>query len=222
MEQLKNDELIDLVAAEMYLMIQAERNDTELARLENLVAENQKAINNLMQVLMQGKIADTVIAQIDKLETENKELKACIEYERAMQTDYGYGDIRKWLLHFRDLDYTEIKNRKYLIDSLVYKVILYDDKMKVIMHLKGGQHKGELLLSLIFPDYPDGDAPPRKRKRNRKRSFYFSRWFDTEHYGGDKRIRTDDLLNAILANVFSECCAYGAKFNTFLWKCQTF
>ncbi len=39
---------IDLVAAETYLLIQSEQNDTEIKRLENLVAENQKAINNLM------------------------------------------------------------------------------------------------------------------------------------------------------------------------------
>ena len=34
-------------------------------------------------------------------------------------------------------------------------MILYDDKMKVLFHLKGGQ-QGELLLNLLFPDYPDG------------------------------------------------------------------
>lgn len=36
-------------------------------------------------------------------------------------------------------------------------MILYDDKMKVLFHLKGGQ-QGELLLNLIFPDYPDGNG----------------------------------------------------------------
>ncbi|GHV03084.1 hypothetical protein FACS1894211_15530 [Clostridia bacterium] len=51
---------------------------------------------------------------------------------------------------------TKIKNRRDLIDTLIYKVILYDDKMKILFNLKGGQ-KGELLLNLIFPDYPDGD-----------------------------------------------------------------
>ena len=54
------DEFIDLVAAETYLLIQAEQNDTEIKRLESLVAENQKAINHLIQALMLGKIADTV------------------------------------------------------------------------------------------------------------------------------------------------------------------
>ncbi len=29
--------------------------------------------------------------------------------------------------------------------------------MKVLFHLKGGQ-QGELLLNLIFPDYPDGNG----------------------------------------------------------------
>lgn len=35
--------------------------------------------------------------------------------------------------------------------------MLYGDKMKVLFHLKGGQ-KEELLLNLIFPDYPDGNS----------------------------------------------------------------
>ena len=149
------DEFIDLVAAETYLLIQSEQNDTEIKRLENLVAENQKAINNLMQALMLGKIADTILSQIEKLENENKELQDTIATEKAMQINYSYADIRKWLLHFRTLDYSKTKNRKGLIDTFIYRVILYDDKMKVLFHLKGGQ-QGELLLNLIFPDYPDG------------------------------------------------------------------
>ena len=149
------DEFIDMVAAETYLLIQAEQNDTEIKRLENLIAENQKAINNLMQALMLGKIADTILSQIEKLENENKELNDTIATEKAMQINYSYADIRKWLSHFRTLDYSKTKNRKDLIDTFIYRVILYDDKMKVLFHLKGGQ-QGELLLNLIFPDYPDG------------------------------------------------------------------
>ena len=80
-----------------------------------------------------------------------------IESEKALQVNYTYADIRKWLLHFRTLDYSKTKNRKDLIDTFIYRVLLYDDKMKVIFHLKSGQ-KDELLLNLIFPDYPDGNG----------------------------------------------------------------
>ena len=154
--QLLTDEFIDLLAAETYLLIQAERNNSEIRRLEGLVADNQKAINNLLQALMLGRIADTLLAQIERLENENKELTALIASEKALQMDYSYDDIRKWLLRFRTLDYSKTKHRKDLIDALVYKIILYDKKVKVLFHLKGGQQKGELLLNLIFPDYPDG------------------------------------------------------------------
>ncbi|GHV03017.1 recombinase RecD [Clostridia bacterium] len=153
---LLTDGFVDLIAAETYLLIQAENNDVEIKRLESLVSGNQKAINNLMQALMLGRITDTIMAQIEKLENTNKELKDTIACERALRIEYSYNDIRKWLLHFRTLDYSKIKNRRDLIDTLIYKVILYDDKMKILFNLKGGQ-KGELLLNLIFPDYPDGD-----------------------------------------------------------------
>ncbi len=151
------DEFIDMVAAETYLLIQAERNDSEIKRIEGVIADNQSAINNLMQALMRGKIADTLLAQIEKLERENAELNATIESEKALQIDYTYDDIRKWLQHFRTLDYTKTKNRKALIDTFIYRVVLYDDKMKVLFNLKSGQ-KNELLLNLIFPDYPNGNG----------------------------------------------------------------
>ncbi len=74
-----------------------------------------------------------------------------------MQINYTYDDIRKWLKHFRVLDYSKTKNRKALIDTLIYRVVLYDDKMKVLFNLKSEQ-KNELLLNSIFPDYPDGNG----------------------------------------------------------------
>ncbi len=74
-----------------------------------------------------------------------------------MQINYHYDDIRKWLQHFRTLDYTKTKNRKALIDTFIYRVVLYDDKMKVLFNLKSGQ-KNELLMNLIFPDYPKGSG----------------------------------------------------------------
>ena len=49
------------------------------------------------------------------------------------------------------------KHRKELINIFIYRIVLYDDKMKVLFNLKGGQ-KNELLLNLIFPDYPDGNG----------------------------------------------------------------
>lgn len=71
-----------------------------------------------MQALMRGKIADPLLAQIEKLENENAELNATIESEKALQINKTYIDIRKWLEHFRMLDYTKTKNRKVLIDHL--------------------------------------------------------------------------------------------------------
>ncbi len=99
---------------------------------------------------MRGNIADTLLAQIDKLEKENAELNATIESEKALRINYTFDDIRKWLEHFRTLDYTKTKNRKALIDTFIYRVVLYDYKMKVLFNLKSGQ-KNELLLNLIFP-----------------------------------------------------------------------
>ncbi len=54
------------------------------------------------------------------------------------------------LQHFCTLDYSKTKNRKDLIDTFIYKVLLFDDKMKVLFHLKSEQ-QNELLLNLIFP-----------------------------------------------------------------------
>ena len=90
-----------------------------------------------------------------------------IESEKALQINYTYDDIRKWLDHFRALDYSKTKNRKALIDTFIYRVVLYDDKMKVLFNLKSGQ-KNELLLNLIFPDYPDGSDEENEKSAKEK------------------------------------------------------
>lgn len=153
--ELLTEEFIDMIAAETYLLIQAEMNDSEIERLGGLIAENQTAINNLMKVLMLGKVTDVILAQIEQLENANKELRATIESEKALQIHYSYNDVKNWLLHFAMLDYSKTKNRRDVIDTFIYKVILYEDKMKIVFHLKGGQQDGELLLNIIFPNYPD-------------------------------------------------------------------
>ena len=33
---------------------------------------------------------------------------------------------------------------------------MYEDKVKIICNLKAGQNKKELLLNLLFPDFPNG------------------------------------------------------------------
>ena len=42
---------------------------------------------------MLGKIADTILSQIEKLENENKELQDTIANEKAMQTNYSFTPI---------------------------------------------------------------------------------------------------------------------------------
>ena len=73
--------------------------------------------------------------------------------------------------------------------------MLYDDKIKALFHLKNGQ-KGELILNLIFPDYPDGnngeDGNEDKEKRNRKCDFFFG-VFVCPFYGAGGRGRTDTV-----------------------------
>ena len=161
------DEFIDTVAAETYTLIQAARNDSEIKRLESIIAENQKSIDNLMQALMHGKATDIILSQVERLENENKELSDTVAMEKAMQMKYTYSDIRQWLLHFRTLDYTKTKHRKELINIFIYRILLYDDKMKVLFHLKGGQ-KEELILNLIFPDYPDGSDEENEKSAKEK------------------------------------------------------
>ena len=116
---------------------------------------------------MHGKATDIILSQVERLENENKELADTVAMEKAMQMKYSYSDIRKWLLHFRTLDYTKTKHRKELINIFIYRIVLYDDKMKVLFHLKGGQ-KEELLLNLIFPDYPDGNEGETEKSAKEK------------------------------------------------------
>ena len=68
----------------LYCSFKAELNDTEVTRLDGIIAENQTAINNLMKVLMLGKVTDVILAQIEQLENANKNWKQPLKENRAI------------------------------------------------------------------------------------------------------------------------------------------
>ena len=116
-----------------------------------------------MQALMLGKATTSILEQIEKLEQENKELNGLIVFEKSLQVNHGYAELCAFLSSFRYLDYSLMANRRHLIDTLIYKVILYEDKVKIIFHLKSGQHKGEVLLAMLFPEH-DGENPENEKE----------------------------------------------------------
>lgn len=93
------------------------------------------------------------------------------------------------------------------IAIFIYWVLLYDDKMKVLFHLKGGQ-KNELLLNLIFPDYPDKRGrKQRKRKRNRFIGFSFGRVCVYVPFGGQKPYKSEPTIT-----IFGQMVLFCRKF----------
>ena len=89
--------------------------------------------------------------------------------------------------------------------------------MKVLFHLKGGQ-QGELLLNLIFPDYPDGHGDDgenaKKMPENEK---------ETDKAVSNSDINAECAYTSRLALIdrnatFSIAVSLSTQFHTILWK----
>lgn len=89
---------------------------------------------------------------------------------------------RKRLSHFRTLDYSKTKNRKRPDSPFIHKVILYDDKMKVLFNLKGG-HRMNCSYICFSPIIPTDTATTARtpKKCPRPSNADCERRTDTEH-----------------------------------------
>ena len=110
----------------------------EIARLETALADVEVAIKNYKYALEKGLDLDDTIERLKELSLSKKAYQTEID-KRKKQEDYINPDtIRAYLKQIASRDYSLNENRVYLINTLVYKIIVYkDDRIRIILNVGG-------------------------------------------------------------------------------------
>lgn len=135
---------ITTIAKEVVDLCERESNNGNAKRLQKLLSENEKATENLLKALESGQAVEIIAERITQKKKEHDELSYQLLVETTQHPVPSVRDIRFFLSQFRKGDINDPKYRQGLVDMLVNKIYLYDDKMTILCNTQDGHFDVDL------------------------------------------------------------------------------
>ena len=113
-----------------------EKENTVIPHLQKQLAENAKAIDNMLNAIEQGIITSSTKQRLDALETKRKDLETEIAKETMKRPLLTEEQIRFWFERMNQYDINKTEHRKRLIDTFVNAVFIYNDRIVFTFNYK--------------------------------------------------------------------------------------
>lgn len=177
------DEVIEWIADSTVAYNKRQEESTHASILEDELAENKRAIKNIMTAIEQGIITSTTKDRLLELEREQSQLTAKIAAARADIVTISREDIVAGLGMFRDGDVSDKKYQAKLFDTFLVAVYVYDDDLKIVFSFSGNKNTVRVPLDASALDNVENSAsglcsykvssePPKESQTNTKPSIY--------------------------------------------------
>lgn len=131
-----NDAAIQAMVDAVLDLQARERDDSILRNLEAELAENKRAIANLIKAIEQGIITASTKERLDALEERRAVLEASITNEKAIPEGLTREQLTFWFERFRHGDPHDPGYRSDFIDAFVSAVYVYDDRLRICGNLE--------------------------------------------------------------------------------------
>ena len=131
------DSNIQRIAEEVVNAVNKEKDNKTLKRLNSTLKNIEKQKVNLFDSL---KICDidnvkrSIFEEINKVEIEIQKIKDEIAIEESGQVKLTTGQVKYFLVQLRRGNINEVKYRKLLINTLIYKVFVYDEGITILFN----------------------------------------------------------------------------------------
>lgn len=144
-----NDKIIDRIAkkaveAQMY-------DDTPqiINSLEQKLSETEKQIENILKAIESGIFTISVKDRLLELEKTRDILKSEIIKEKNDNPFLDYDTIKLILSQYSNGNFKDEKFRQKLVDVLIYKVIVFDDKIYILYNFSKDDNTKERYEDII-------------------------------------------------------------------------
>lgn len=162
LEMLSEEKTVDAIV-NMVMDLQ-KRENTSLPLLEKQLSETDTAINNLLLAIQQGILTKATKSRLDELEAMKDELEVKILNEKITKPAVDETFVRKYLKRFVGADYTNIEQRKALIDTFINAIYLFNDKIVIAYNYREEQET--VLLSDVTCSSKDWPGAPKQYYSN--------------------------------------------------------
>lgn len=112
------------------------KENTMLPVLQKELAGVEKKLSNLINLVEEGLLTDTIRQRLTELESRKKELQAAIVAEQIAKPSLGEIEIRAWLDRFRNGDLDDMNYRQRIVDAFVNSIYVFDDRVTINFNAK--------------------------------------------------------------------------------------
>lgn len=150
------DDVIQWIADSAMRFQKEACKDSEIQALEDTLAENKKAIKNIMTAIENGIFTESTKDRLLERENENKEIERTLRIAREINQPQEREQIVDALGSLRDGDVADVEYQKHLL-NFVKAVFLWDDKIEIHYYYGGD---GNSMTFSFDPEPPVAEELP--------------------------------------------------------------
>lgn len=137
---------------------------TELKRLNKMLKENEKQKANLfdsLKICNIDSVKMSIFEEISKIEESIKRIKNEIAIEESQTILLTVPQVKFFLVQMKKGSINDMKYRKLLINTLIYKIYLYDDSITIIFNTQDKPYEKKIpCINDIESSFLGNQAPP--------------------------------------------------------------
>ena len=160
------DDVMEWIADSAIQFAREYREQSSVGSLEAQLADNKRAVKNLLSAIEQGIITESTKGRLLELEREQAVLASKLAEENAALLNFSRDDVISALTAYRDGDIQDKRFQAKLFDALLVAVYLYDDHFKIEFNITGKGRYVDSVLSADAVDDIENNAEARVRLRS--------------------------------------------------------
>lgn len=127
-------ENIRIIADMVIEFIEKDKDLSEIKKLQKSLKKCEQEIESLLIAVRQAttdNVRNLLINELEKAQEQQKGLKAQLSFEEANNMPVTASQVRFYLTELKKGNINTKKYRRLLIDTFIYKIYLYDEKMVI-------------------------------------------------------------------------------------------
>jgi DNA invertase Pin-like site-specific DNA recombinase len=137
MQMLNDDVLIEQIVDAIFDM--QEQKNTMLPLLEKQLAQTEKAIGNMLDAIQNGIFTESTKQRLEELEQSKKDTEIALLQEKIISPKLAKEQIKFWICQWREVDSSNERERKKLIDIFVNAIYHHDNEIVIMFNHKDGE-----------------------------------------------------------------------------------
>ena len=141
-----SDSFIQTVAKAVLDFQEKEKDNSALVALENQLKATEQSIKNLISAIESGIVTESTKRRLMELETERAKIETGIARELIEQPTLDEEQIIYFLKSFRNGNWKDEEYQKFIVDTFLNSVYLYDEKLILNLNYSGENNKIDIKI----------------------------------------------------------------------------